>query len=418
MQPLVLSNFLPILLICTWPHPSAGKIQLRSPRGAADDTTSLLYLQKFGYLAPTSGNSLPLIDGSALRSAVKEFQEFAGLTATGDLDQETLDTMALPRCGVKDKVGKGVNARRKRYALQGSRWRVRDLNYTISQYPSSTLSKSDVDKEVQRAFQIWSDVTDLNFRHVEGGKVHIDIRFAEGEHGDGDPFDGPGGTLAHAFFPIYGGDAHFDDKEQWTIDSYRGTNFFQVAAHEFGHSLGLSHSEVRSALMAPFYRGFEPNFKLNSDDISAIQGLYGDGKGKGQKDQVDKPVTAPSVEDPDLCNNPEVDLVVTIGKETFAFKGDKYWQLTETAVAPGYPKKISDDWPGLPNDIDTAFTWTNGKTYFFKGSEYWRYTGREADKDYPKKISEGFEGIPDNIDAAFVWSGNGQIYFFKGRNKK
>lgn len=101
--------------------------------------------------------------------------------------------------------------------------------------------------------------------------MHIEIRFEVGEHGDGDPFDGPGGTLAHAYFPVYGGDAHFDDAERWTIRSYRGTNLFQVAAHEFGHSLGLSHSDVKSALMAPFYRGYDPQFTLDRDDVDAIQ---------------------------------------------------------------------------------------------------------------------------------------------------
>lgn len=50
---------------------------------------------------------------------------------------------------------------------------------------------------------------------------------------------------------------------------------FQVAAHEFGHSLGLSHSDVSTSLMAPFYRGYQRHFRLDQDDINAIQELYG-----------------------------------------------------------------------------------------------------------------------------------------------
>ena len=43
----------------------------------------------------------------------------------------------------------------------------------------------------------------------------IVVRFEKKEHGDYWPFDGPGGNLAHAFYPFFGGEVHFDDDEFW-----------------------------------------------------------------------------------------------------------------------------------------------------------------------------------------------------------
>uniref|UniRef100_A0A0P4W0G4 Peptidase metallopeptidase domain-containing protein n=1 Tax=Scylla olivacea TaxID=85551 RepID=A0A0P4W0G4_SCYOL len=399
-----------------------GALAMPSAKLISGTTSAMLYFSRFGYMNPKVLNpqSGSLLSEETIRNSIMDFQAFAGLNLTGVLDEETLEVMNLPRCGVKDKVGFGTNARRKRYALQGSRWRVKTITYRITKYPRGLL-KNDVDREIAAAFQVWEDVTDLQFQRTSSGKVHIEVRFEKGEHGDGDPFDGPGGTLAHAYFPIYGGDAHFDDSEVWTLRSNRGTNLFQVAAHEFGHSLGLSHSDVRSSLMAPFYRGYESSFELDQDDIKGIQALY------GKKTTRPTPATQPptNVAGGDsssgggesggiLCRDASIDAIVTLSdKKTYVFKGSQYWELTDKGVAAGYPRSISADWEGLPSNIDAAFTWSNGNTYFFKDDNYWRFNGKTGTSGYPKKISKGFAGVPNNIDAAFVWSGNGKIYFFK-----
>lgn len=63
----------------------------------------------------------------------------------------------------------------------------------------------------------------------------------------------------------------------WLILNFLGTNLFNVAAHEIGHSLGLSHSDVEGALMYPWYSEMKDGFdyELPDDDKMAIQYLYG-----------------------------------------------------------------------------------------------------------------------------------------------
>ena len=202
------------------------------------------------------------------------------------------------------------------------------------------------------------------------------------------------------------------------IFDFQGTNLLQTVTHELGHSLGLSHSDVSSAVMAPFYKGWQPNFRLDPDDIEAIQALYGS--------KVSKPTAAPAVTSPvttngigtefGLCGDSSFQTIFrTSDGKTYVFRGDNYWRLTSEAVAEGYPRSVSSDW-NLPATIQAAFTWRDtGATYLFSGSEYWKYDNMLPASGYPKDISVGFPGIPADVDTAFVWSGNNKIYFFKGK---
>ncbi|CAL8139038.1 unnamed protein product [Orchesella dallaii] len=190
--------------------------------------------------------------------------------------QHWVEVMMSPRCGVSDT--RPVNGQANNYVLHWSKWENKSLSYRIYTYPHNVNAlggRRRVNSEIEKAFALWENVADLNFKKVFDSEPNIQIRFESGDHGDEFIFFGPGNDLAHAFYPAFGGDVHFDDDETWSIASDKGVNLFQVAAHEFGHSLGLMHSSVSDAVMAPNYQGYNPKLQLHSDDIAAIQKVYG-----------------------------------------------------------------------------------------------------------------------------------------------
>ncbi|GAU98818.1 hypothetical protein RvY_09911 [Ramazzottius varieornatus] len=240
---------------------------------AASLSAALKYLQKFGYIDHGSDGQFMAaqLHMDDFISAIKKFQRFSGLQVTGKMDATTAFRMKQPRCGNPDPVHRDPHSRA--FILQGSKWDKLDLTFKIGQY-SRTLSRKAVDEIIGKAFSYWSKPSGLTFTQIESGTADIVILFARGEHGDLSPFDGPQGVLAHAFFPDFGGDTHFDDSERWTQSARNGVNLLQVAVHELGHALGLDHSDVTAAVMAPFYDGFNPKFELHIDDIAGIRRLY------------------------------------------------------------------------------------------------------------------------------------------------
>ncbi|KAB0796565.1 hypothetical protein PPYR_10626 [Photinus pyralis] len=226
---------------------------------AAEQNDVLNYLTQFGYLeAAQLHNRLSVVE------AVKKLQNMAHIPETGVIDQATIEFTNKPRCGVPDFVNGQPRAAR------NVAWSKRNITYHIGK-KTLDLTEEQYADNMKLALDTWANYVNLHFERVSDVKsADIISFFGAGDHGCGYPFDGPNGVLAHAFFPQHG-DIHFDNDEKWNLGGVNGYDFFSVALHELGHSLGLEHSSVKEAVMYPTYSVWS---KLHKDDIDRIQKLY------------------------------------------------------------------------------------------------------------------------------------------------
>ncbi|KAH0625167.1 hypothetical protein JD844_033341 [Phrynosoma platyrhinos] len=350
-----------------------------------DFYTAQEYLDK--YYTTKGGHHVGEITsgGNSMTKKVQQMQAFFSLRVTGKLDYSTMDVIRRPRCGIPDIA-----------------------NYRL--FPGEPKWKKN--------------------------------------HGDSYPFDGPRGTLAHAFAPGegLGGDTHFDNAEKWTM-GMNGFNLFTVAAHEFGHALGLAHSSDPSALMYPTYKYQHPSgFQLPKDDVKGIQALYGSRQTGSRVPQVPHlPVPKPPTPtNPDVCDSRfSFDAVTMLGKELLFFKDRLFWRRQAQLKASVQPLSIRSSFPQLMSNVDAAYEVPEKggpprtiadfgfprnvlhidaavhlrdekKTLFFVEDEYYSYdeVKRKMEKDFPKSVEDEFSGIDGRIDAAVEV--NGFIYFFSG----
>lgn len=178
-------------------------------------------------------------------------------------------------------------------------WNKSDLTYYFHNCPTR-LDCQEGRSAVRTGFETWATVSALTFEEVFNvSEADIEVTWTssdpEGSLGE------PGGVLAYNYFPRYGGDMFIDDTEPWTIGDGGEFDLVLTATHEIGHGIGLAHSEFTSAIMYA-YAGYAS--ELGTDDITAIQELYGPPEG-----------TTPPATDEGNIDNPNGDLPTAVDVE-------------------------------------------------------------------------------------------------------
>lgn len=235
---------------------------------------ALSYLDAFGYFArPLAG--WDAATAADVRRAVGDAQAAAGLKRTGTLTPRTVRYFESPRCGCPDvdrpHNAYGAVAARAKASLV--RWQKAGVKYRVEACPAG-VAKTGFAAVVETGFAAWSKYGNISaVRAAKGEDADVVFRVAAGPQSN---FDGAGGQFGWAGVPDGGPVVvTLDDGEAWTLDAREhGVCLHNAVRHLLGHALGLTHSRVPTALMAPAYNATTCEPQL-FDDVQRFQARYG-----------------------------------------------------------------------------------------------------------------------------------------------
>lgn len=231
------------------------------------------FLIKYGYFKNDLSDTMEM---SAPSEAILSFQNTFHLNETGVFDESTIALMDKPRCEKPDNELLDFSLK------PGSKWKKLDIRWNM-------VNGSYYQKlQIHRAFKIWEEDSILKF-YFSNIKPDIVVSLRTRNHTGVKgcmntctfAFDGPGASLAHAYFPTPDQrckELHIDAEENFFYGKLEDTpkhqtNFLNVVLHEIGHTLGIAHSNQIADVMYPWY-GVGLN-ELGIGDKLALEALYG-----------------------------------------------------------------------------------------------------------------------------------------------
>jgi len=246
----------------------------------------IAYLKRFNYI---NGEKLT---PDVVAKAAHDFQESFGIDPDGEIGPQTVKAMAYPRCGCIDRehLTEGATDSRK--------WGLKTLTWCVVDYLPS-MSKDEYLKIIKTVFDHLSTIIDVTFTQVTNqNQANFLFHVSTSRR---DELGVESGVLAFCELPP---SANFKGVINLTMDgaekwlplgvSGRGIRTKNVFYHEILHGMGLSHSEVQTALMAPFYDP-DVDIPVSPDDIERLVRLYG--KAKTNPTPVPPPTPTPGEEE-------------------------------------------------------------------------------------------------------------------------
>ncbi|MCH81583.1 metalloendoproteinase 1-like [Trifolium medium] len=244
------------------PSPQVNEIRSPSPQVKEIQGLSLIkqYLYDFGYLQQ-SGTFDNFLDKDTI-SAIELYQQNFNLQATGDLNNQTLQQILLPRCGVPDinfeyNLTDTINAS----WPKGNKWfpeGTKNLTYGFAPESKIPLNATKV---FRNALARWSTTTKvLNFTETSYNDANIKIGFYNYvDDGVKDIVVGDTIISLQLNSSVNSGVIRLDASKYWILptDNYTGSwqdgefDLETVVMHQIGHLLGLDHSFEKDSIMYP-----------------------------------------------------------------------------------------------------------------------------------------------------------------------